>query len=137
MCLLLCGGVNLEADAEELEKATTGSYYFQATKKGAIRKDIAANGYDFRLTSSHCDCSTNLGRGDLEDPEVIELADTIERLSRVGGVRSIYLVMYVTGRPLKGSIKVKLDEIDVGEFVATIQDLKFYEIIVSSCKQKN
>ena len=128
MCWFLYGGVNSEADTEDLLALYDMGYKFQATTKSLVRKSFYAGDGVFRLTAGHCDCESVIGNGIADDPEIIELSEAICALQGVRGIKSVYLLFNLIGAPIKRSQQVSLLDIDLLSFLAKMQSGYLYEI---------
>ena len=127
MCTILYGGVNKEANSEDIKMATTGNYTFLPTTKGTIRKSVGDN-WKYRITSGHCDCGTTIGENKADAIEVVELAACIDDLRNVRDIQCICLLKHSEGSQLKRSECIHIDDIDISQFLADLMKNRLYEI---------
>lgn len=131
MCFYLYGSLYGDVTKPEYESVQAKYEYKIAlgTKhdiKTAVKASCEFVQDDFRITDWMCDCDSPVGRHDPNDPMIIELSNMISDFSKLPGFIQINICKTWTGRQNKREIKLKLNEIDLREFLADLQENTLY-----------
>ncbi len=131
MCFYLYGSLYGNVTKPEYESVQAKyEYKIALGTKHDIKTAVKASSEfvqdDFRITDWMCDCDSPVGRHDPNDPMIIELSNMISDFSTLPGFIQINICKTWTGRQNKREIKLKLNEIDLREFLADLQENTLY-----------
>ena len=129
MCYFIYGSINDGINANDYEKAFSHcKYKFNIGSKNDVNKCVQDCGSEYRITQSHCDCESPIGRNKADDNELKELSALLHSLSDIRGVKHIYLSRNWCDEINEKEETVHIDNIDVPSFLANVEDNCLYKI---------
>ena len=129
MCYFAYSAVNPEADPADLERLTGKyAYHFRPGTRHDIKMAVAEESGAYSLTDWYCDCDFPLCEGNARAPELLELAEQLEALRRVRGIKCVYLCKTWAGDRNKNEETVHIEDVDLPEFLADMKTETLYRI---------
>ena len=130
MCYYLYGSINKEVNREDYENVLKKGYsfHFNIGSRHDVKMSVLNCESDYMISDSVCDCETAVGRKDPNNPELKELKDLLLDLRSVRDVQCVYLSKNWTGKINKKEKTVRIDDIDILEFLANVEDNCLYKI---------
>lgn len=137
MCYYLYGSLYGNIPENEYDSIQRKYQYriSRGTKHDLKKAVLAPGGYvqdDFRITDRMCDCDSPVGRNDPHDKMILELRELIVELSKLPGAKQINICKTWIGKRNKKEINVKLQDLDIAEFLADMQSDHLYSIDLST-----
>lgn len=129
MCYFLHGAINEGVKASDYNNIMKNSqYHFTVGTAENVNKSVKKQDALYRLTSSHCDCDTPIGKKDTEDVELEDFAKTLRKLKTVRGIKYILLSKNWWNQNNEKQKTVHIDDINLLRFLANIEDNCLYKI---------
>ncbi len=129
MCYFLYGSINKGIKIHDYKKLLKKSdYHFNIGSKDDVNISVLNGDFDYRITSNHCDCGTSIGSECPDDKELKKFADLLKRLRSVGGIKYITISKNWAEESNEKEVKVHIDDIDVINFLANIEERTLYII---------
>ncbi len=129
MCYFVHGAAYGDIDADEYKNiAAKHELHFNIGTKHDVKNDMANSAYDFCVTNHICDCESPIASKDPSAPELKEYEALLNDLKTVRGLKHIYLCKVWVGDVHKREAKVKLQNINIPEFLANADERCLYTI---------
>ena len=123
MCYFIHGAAFGKIDADEYEKvAAKHELHFKIGTKHDVKKDMSNGEYEYLVTNHVCDCESPVASKDASAPELKEYEALLNDLMTVRGLKHIYLCKVWDGNIQKREAKVKLQDINIPEFLANAEN---------------
>lgn len=130
MCYFIHGAVYGDIDANEYEKvAVKHEYRFNIGTKHDVKNDTRKrSGFDYCVTNDMCDCESAVAAKDPTNPELQKYEALLEDIKKVQGIKHIYLCKTWAGKSVKKEETVRLDDINLSDFLANADEGCLYTI---------
>lgn len=127
MCYFIHGAAFGKIDAEEYERAAAGhELHFNIGTKHDVKNDMANSGFKYLVTNHICDCDSPVAAKDPSAPELKEYEALLNDLKGVRGLKHIYLCKVWDGDIQRREAKVKIQDINIPEFLANAEENCLY-----------
>ena len=128
MCWMLYGAVNREANPLDLARIGKSDFYFRPGTLHDVTMSVQRADGSGRLRESTCDCGFPLGCGDAKEPELLALAEAIQSLRSVRGVKCVWFCMTWAGDQNDSEETIHIDDVDLPTFLAAAKTNCLYRI---------
>lgn len=131
MCYFLYGGINKGINIDDYKKFSNNSgFSFNEGIETDIKKCIEDCKNNFRITKNYCDCETALGTHQTNEKDLLELAENINQLRKVKGIKHIFISKNWWRHKTKTEQTVHIDDIEIIQYLADIEDDCLYKILL-------
>ena len=129
MCWFLYGAVNGQVDENALAavNARHECHIIKGTRHD-LKMAILSDGWDYRLTSSYCDCSSDVGKHDPSAPLVKDLAALFVDVCALSGADTISLSHTWINTRNKHEKALKLSDVDWPQLLADLEPSTLYTV---------
>ena len=131
MCMFLYGGINEDVNISDYVKEKQSAYHFKSGSVETIKRDLKARNYEYTITHDYCDCGTFIGQANADHKEVKELAEYIESLRDMRGIKWVCIAKKWWDDDIEENQTVHIDDVDLQHFLAHIKEKCLYKIRMS------
>lgn len=129
MCYFLYGGINSGINIGDYKKISRKrAFFFNEGTVSDVKRCIENCEDNYRITSNYCDCETALGSHETNAKELLDLSEHIAQLRKVRGIKHIFISKNWWKHKSEREETVHIDDIDVVQYLADIQDDCLYKI---------
>lgn len=129
MCYFLYGAVDKSIDREDYESAAkTSVYKLNIGTKHDVKNCILNKTFKFHVTGRMCDCDFPVGSQCTDSPELKELGALILKLKEAKDAKYIYLSKSWIGKRNKKEKHIRLSDVEILPFLATMEKECLYQI---------
>ncbi len=129
MCYYLHGALYGKVDKEQFEEIYARyDCHFRMGTKHDVKLSVLDGSVNCRIYDGICDCGTAIGSNDAEDAELEQFERIFNEFKNLQGAKHIYLCKTWDGKTNKKEKNVKIDSINVKEFLANAEPNILYTV---------
>ena len=122
MCYILYGALYSDIDQNVYSKiADKYEFKFRLGTKHDVKMSVKNQSDQYNVTGWGCDCDSALGMNEINNEELDQYEALFNEIMNLDTDSHIYLCKTWTGKQNKKEIKLKMDEINLRETLATLE----------------